>query len=105
MTAMSLQAVLQTNLGNASLVAQGVYSKLRCVGCSRDEVEAFFSANDKTGQYGIWFECTNCKHVEHISCGSKPSGFSTERLNDRFQRLDERAWSSEQQNRPKAAGT
>ena len=97
MTTPPLQAVLQINLENASRVAEGKYSKLRCAGCNRDEVEAFFSVNDETEQYGIWLECAICKHVEHISCSSRPSGFSPTRLNDRFQKMDDRAWIRENQ--------
>ena len=92
----SLAEILQTNLMNASKVAEGQYSELLCVACRKFAVETFFSENEKTSQCGIWFECTSCKHTEHIDCRSRPPGFTSQRLRRRFQELDARAWIAEQ---------
>jgi hypothetical protein len=93
---MDNEDVIKINLENASAVARGVYTGLLCPKCKRYDVEAFFSEHNLKSGYGIWFECKNCKNVEHISCKSQPDGFSPLRVSERFQELDERGWEAEE---------
>ena len=94
---------IKINLNNAKAVANGNYSGLFCSRCEKQSVEAFFSEHNLKKGYGIWFECQLCKNVDHISCGSRPEGFTPLRVSDKFQIIDERAWEKEGDN-PKEKG-
>ena len=88
---------IETNLKNAQFVAESQYTALICPNCKRNTNEAFFSADDERNRFGIWFECSDCGNVEHISCGRKPDGFNYDRLSPKFQEMDERAWMAEKE--------
>ena len=92
---LSMDDLIRINLGNAESVAQGNYSGLLCPKCKRKSVEAFFSEQNLKRGYGIWFECQLCGNVEHISCNSKPEGFTPLRVSEKFQEIDERSWGAE----------
>jgi len=92
---MDTDELMRINLANAEAVARGDYTGLLCPKCKRLSVEASFSEHNLKRGYGIWFECQQCGNVEHISCGSKPEGFSVLRISEKFQSLDEQAWGAE----------
>lgn len=91
---------IEINLANARAVADLQYRELLCPRCGSCSAQAFFSVDESQGRYGIWFECDHCGNVEHISCGRMPSGFSPDRVSEKFQQLDQRAWSAENGGRP-----
>ena len=80
------------NLANAKAVENGVYSRLLCPKCKEQCAEAYFSEQNIRTGYGIWFECQRCGNVEHISCSTQPGGFTSLRISEKFQQLDEQAW-------------
>jgi len=92
---MNSERLIKINLENAQKVAQGIYSELFCPKCEKKSIEVFFSEHNFKKRYGIWFECKSCGNVEHISCKSKPEGFTPLRLSEKFQKLDENAWGAE----------
>lgn len=89
---MDTKKKLKVNLENMNFVADGIYSNLLCPECGQKKAEAFFSKHKSEKLYGVWFECHKCGNVEHISCGKKPDGFKAERISEKYQVLDERAW-------------
>ena len=86
---------IQINLGNVKSVADGQYSRLLCAKCKQHACETYFTANSDRSRFGIWFECTSCGNVEHISCSADPEGFSESRISFAFQANDQRAWDAE----------
>ena len=91
---MDTKKKLKVNLENMKFVAAGIYSDLLCPECGKKKTETYFSKHKIEELYGVWFECKNCGNVEHISFGKKPDGFSFERISEKYQALDERAWGS-----------
>jgi hypothetical protein len=86
---------IELNLKNVAAIGDGKYSGLECPECGKAAMEAYFTINADRSRYGVWFECTNCKNFEHLSCSKMPVGFIEDRISERFQSLDIRAWNAE----------
>ena len=93
---MNTDDLIKVNLDNAKSVAEGNYSALLCPKCNKRSVEAYFSEQNLKKGYGLWFECQFCGNVEHISCKSRPDGFTPLRVSEKFQKLDDQSWDTEQ---------